>query len=120
MAAATLRQRISGRCQRRQARRQRVVPMPPSGLAGQRYAGAPAGRVMHTATWSGTRMIVWGGFTGADDSPRTYFNDGGRYDPVGNTWAAVSTAAAPTGRHAHTALWSGRELLIWGGRYTVG
>ena len=36
-------------------------------------AGAPAGRYRHTAVWTGSRMIVWGG---TNFSP---FNTGGQY-----------------------------------------
>jgi hypothetical protein len=37
---------------------------------------APAPRVNHTAVWTGTRMIVWGGVSG------TPVNSGALYDPV--------------------------------------
>jgi hypothetical protein len=37
-------------------------------------ANAPASRANHTAVWTGTEMIVWGGFAG------TYLNTGGRYN----------------------------------------
>ena len=40
------------------------------------YAGAPTARIAHTAIWTGTRMIVWGGSNGLN-----YFNTGGRYTP---------------------------------------
>ena len=36
----------------------------------------PSARYYHTAVWTGTQMIVWGGFTGV-----SYFNTGGRYTP---------------------------------------
>jgi hypothetical protein len=36
-------------------------------------AGAPTGRALHTAVWTGTKMIVWGGTDG------TNFNTGGQY-----------------------------------------
>ena len=55
---------------------------------------APDGRVTHTALWSGSEMIVWGG--SAESS--NYFNTGGRYDPVADTWLATSTVNAPDGR----------------------
>ena len=38
--------------------------------------GAPAGRIVHTAVWTGTEMIVWGG-----QNPSNHFNTGGRYNP---------------------------------------
>ena len=38
--------------------------------------GVPSARRWHTVVWSGSEMIVWGGFTGV-----SYFNTGGRYTP---------------------------------------
>ena len=55
-------------------------------------------------------MIVWGGF-----SSGTYFDGGGRYDPVGNAWTPMSSVGAPVGREVHTAVWSGGEMIVWGG-----
>jgi len=52
--------------------------------------GAPAARELHTAVWTGSEMILWGGF-----GSRGYLNDGGRYNPAENNWAAVSITGAP-------------------------
>ena len=38
----------------------------------------------------------------------------------GGTWRQISTAGAPSGRWAQTAVWTGREMLIWGGTYLTG
>jgi hypothetical protein len=54
-------------------------------------------------------MIVWGGYGDGN------LNDGGRYDPAGNSWAAVSTSSAPSPRYYHTAVWTGSEMIVWGG-----
>ena len=54
---------------------------------------APAGRVYHTAVWTGSQMIVWGGY---DSS--TYFDTGGRYNPSTDSWTATSTTNAPAPR----------------------
>jgi hypothetical protein len=40
---------------------------------------APSPRGGHTAVWTGSRMIVWGGWT----ETQGYFNTGGIYDPAG-------------------------------------
>jgi N-acetylneuraminic acid mutarotase len=73
-------------------------------------ASAPQGRNFHTALWTGTEMIVWGGQYG------TYtFDDGGRYSPITGQWAAVSTVNAPESRANHTAVWTGSEMIVWGG-----
>jgi N-acetylneuraminic acid mutarotase len=54
-------------------------------------------------------MIVWGG------SGATILNDGGRYNPTANSWTAVTTTAAPAARANHTAIWTGAEMIVWGG-----
>ena len=56
-------------------------------------------------------MIVWGGITFAPN----YLNTGGRYNPNTDTWTATSLANAPTPRADHTAVWTGVEMIIWGG-----
>ena len=74
--------------------------------------GAPSARRYHTAVWTGTEMIVWGGY---NDDNYTYFNDGGRYNPTANTWTALPTINAPVARCNHTAVWTGSEMIVWGG-----
>ena len=76
--------------------------------------GAPAGRDLHTAVWTGSEMIVWGG-TYWNGSSYMYSNDGGRYNPAGDSWIALPSTGAPTGRQTHTAVWTGSEMIIWGG-----
>jgi len=76
--------------------------------------GAPAARNEHTAVWTGTEMIVWGG-TDEDSA----LNTGGRYNPENNSWTAVTSFDAPTARWEHTAVWTGTEMIIWGGRSNV-
>jgi N-acetylneuraminic acid mutarotase len=73
-------------------------------------AGAPVARFGHTAVWSGTEMIVWGGWDGTNR-----FNSGGRYNPATGTWTAMSTVGAPSPRTLHTAVWTGTEMIVWGG-----
>ncbi len=72
--------------------------------------GAPAARSGHTAVWTGTEMVIWGGA-----KVRGYYNDGGRYDPAANTWTAIPTNGAPSERFSHTAVWTGTEMITWGG-----
>src|SRR5437773_4183862 len=55
-------------------------------------------------------MIVWGG---VDVSG--FFNTGGRYHPTTDSWIATSTTNAPDGREIHTAVWTGNEMIVWGG-----
>ena len=54
---------------------------------------APSPREEHTAVWTGTEMIVWGGINSPD-----VLNTGGRYNPSTDTWTATSTINAPDAR----------------------
>ena len=71
---------------------------------------APTSRSIHTAVWTGSEMIVWGGYDGSN-----YWNTGGRYNPGTDGWTATSTNDAPAGRELHTAVWTGSEMIVWGG-----
>ena len=80
-------------------------------------AGAPAPRSGHAAVWTGAEMIVWGGCDGSLCAGSvTRFGDGGRYDPMADAWQPVTTAGAPAARADHTAVWTGAEMIVWGGR----
>ena len=72
--------------------------------------GAPSMRSAHTAVWTGSEMIIWGGHRSS-----TYFNDGARYNPVTGTWTPMSVVGAPSIRSDHTAVWTGTEMIVWGG-----
>ena len=74
-------------------------------------SGAPAPLSRASAVWTGSEMIVWGGF---DDF--IGFSDAGyRYNPAADTWSPTSTAGAPSPREGHAAVWTGSEMIIWGG-----
>ena len=74
--------------------------------------GAPSARFVHSAVRRGTTetMIVWGGFDGI-----TALNTGGIYDPAGNSWTATNTAGAPSARALPSMVWTGTEMIVWGG-----
>ena len=74
-----------------------------------------SGRQNHTAVWTGTEMIIWGGEI-LDNGYYYYYNSGGRYSPATNTWRATSTGTNdPDARSYHTAVWTGLEMIVWGG-----
>src|SRR5439155_26877 len=75
--------------------------------------GAPTARANHTAVWTGTEMIVWGGYRYTTST--TYLNTGGRYNPSTDSWIATTTTGVPGGRSFHTAVWTGSEMIVWGG-----
>lgn len=74
--------------------------------------GAPSPRKQPLAVWTGREMIVWGGAS-RDDS--RVFEDGARYDPATDRWTPISTTGAPKGRVFASALWTGAEMVFWGG-----
>jgi len=75
---------------------------------------APSPRDSHTAVLTGTEMIVWGG---AFCCPGMSLNTGGRYDLGTDNWRPTSTANAPLARQYHSAVWTGTEMIVWGGLY---
>jgi N-acetylneuraminic acid mutarotase len=78
---------------------------------------APTARAYHTAVWTGSEMIVWGGYSQGGGG---VLNTGGTYNPSLDSWTATSTTDAPTGRENHTAIWTGSEMIVWGGYDTSG
>lgn len=72
--------------------------------------GGPTARHVHTAVWTGSEVIVWGG---KEEENYTY-HDGGRYNPAQDSWATASTPGAPTEREDYIAVWTGNEMIIWG------
>lgn len=87
------------------------APSPqPSGWSAMSSVGAPTPRVSHTATWTGTEMIVWGGVEAG-----TCAGDHGAYDPATDSWRPLSSAGEPAPRFGHAAVWTGQELIVWGG-----
>src|SRR5262249_16663283 len=70
---------------------------------------APSARSLHTAVWTGSEMIVWGGVN------INFLNTGARYNPTTDSWTPTTTPNPPAGRDLHTAIWTGREMIVWGG-----
>jgi len=70
----------------------------------------PVQREAHTAVWTGSEMVVWGG-----KSPAAFVNDGGRYTPATDSWRPMTVVGAPQERELHTAVWTGSEMIVWGG-----
>jgi len=74
---------------------------------------APSPRWFHGAVWTGSEMLIWGGR--ANFFNQDMYNDGARYNPANNTWTPISGAGAPTVRSQFPSIWTGREMLVWGG-----
>ena len=43
-------------------------------------------------------------------------NTGGSSDLLNGTWDATSLSNAPSARWLHAAVWTGAEMIVWGGR----
>lgn len=70
----------------------------------------PAARSHHSAVWTGTRMIVWGGVNASG-----YLNDGASLDPQTGTWTTISAVNAPPARASHEAVMINGKMIIYGG-----
>ena len=71
----------------------RRVPAPTTRGLRRASPTRPLPETNHTAVWTGSEMIVWGGSNGS-----SYFNTGGRYNPSTDSWIATSTTNAPAAR----------------------
>jgi N-acetylneuraminic acid mutarotase len=86
-----------------------------------RMSLAPSARRLFSVVWTGNRMIVWGGYIEPPGQFPQYLSTGEIYDPSSDTWTPTATEGAPSGLEGHTAVWTGREMIVWsggdGGRY---
>jgi N-acetylneuraminic acid mutarotase len=74
-----------------------------------------SGRIGAAAVWTGARLLVWGGQTGrAGAASYNVPGHGLVYDPVANRWSELPPAPL-LGRQGPTAVWTGNELIVWGG-----
>jgi hypothetical protein len=87
---------------------QALAPLPAGVLA-------PRGRA--AVVWTGRQLLVWGGVTIRPPSTFRAYDDGAAYDPATRRWTPL-----PRAPEAHwlegdqgLAVWTGRELLVWGG-----
>jgi N-acetylneuraminic acid mutarotase len=106
--------------------RENQPPYQPPGIGG-RYdpatdswasismVNAPFGFSNFSTVSTGDQMILWGGLLDAQTLDVTYFDTGGRYDPATDTWTPTATGSGPTGRYAHSAVWTGNVMVVWGG-----
>jgi N-acetylneuraminic acid mutarotase len=79
-------------------------------------SGAPAARFSDIQVWTGSKMIIWGGFV----PNSSWVKNGGIFDPVTNSWSTMnsSSAAAPSARSYASGVWTDAGMIVWGGRLT--
>lgn len=78
----------------------------------------PVGRVGHSVVWTGTEFIIWGGLADVFGGPAVS-NTGARYNPATDTWTNITLTGAPAARRGHTAVWTGTEMIVWGGTAAI-
>jgi hypothetical protein len=61
-------------------------------------------------------MLVWGGAADAcaDGSPGPCA-DGAAWQPASDRWRPITSGQRATPRTGHVAVWTGTEMLVWGG-----
>lgn len=74
--------------------------------------GAPSARLQAVSVWTGTELLIWGGGGPALDP---LYTDGARYNPSTDSWAPINPTGGPSARAHATAVWSGTEMIVWGG-----
>ncbi len=88
-----------------------VAVVPPNSWVSTGTSGSPpSARSNHTAVWTGSEMVIWGGDDGIG-----YTYSGSRYDPATAAWTAMTNTGHPSGRVDHTAVWAGDRVIVWGG-----
>lgn len=75
----------------------------PSGLGG---------REDHSAVWTGSEMLIFGGHGGSTFAHTIQLG----FDPATDQWRQLSDINATHSRWQHSATWTGTEMIIWGGR----
>jgi hypothetical protein len=72
--------------------------------------GSPTLRDEKGAIWTGTEMIVYG--IGNNEITNSAEFMGGRYNPVTDSWATISSTEAPALPTGYIAVWTGTEIII--------
>lgn len=78
--------------------------------------GAPTAREGHVVVWTGKKMLVFGGDINAAEAS---VSDGAAYDPETDTWSPMSNVGAPASRTLGSAVWTGTQMIMWGGMNRV-
>lgn len=74
-------------------------------------------RLSPNAVWTGEDLIVWGGaeVPDAPDAVGRFVADGAAYAPAIGEWRSLAESPL-SGRTAALAVWTGSEVVLWGGR----
>ena len=67
-----------------------------------------------SSVWTGTHMLVWGGYGRTEACRPCLHDDGAAYDLNTDSWTLM-TPSGLSARGGHRAVWTGREMVVWGG-----
>lgn len=79
---------------------------------------APQARRSQVGVWTGHELIVWGGTDFGIGGYEQTLDTGGRYDPVADRWLPTGRGTSPVARAEHSTVWTGAEMIVWGGHVT--
>jgi hypothetical protein len=74
----------------------------------------------YSATLMGEQLFVWSGHRGAGMVADGEPGYGGIYDLASDSWCAVARQGAPVATWGQSVVWTGSEILLWGGATTRG
>ena len=81
------------------------------GASWQALPAAPiVGRLGPSAVWTGTEMIVWGGYARSEDVGQK--SDGAAYNPTTGAWRTIASSP-PSVQGGAATEWSGDEMVVW-------
>ncbi len=84
--------------------------------------GAPPARYGHTGIWTGTEFLIWGGCGQEPGVTKCLkpLNAGALYNPFpadgAPHWRELKGDTVVQPRTNHSAIWTGRYLIVWGGK----
>lgn len=80
--------------------------------------GAPEGCAGSARAWTGHELLVWGGQKGPPHSEEDT-NTGAAYNPETDSWRPISNKGAPSARYNPATVWTGEEMIVYGGNAGV-
>ncbi len=67
--------------------------------------------------WTGTEMIIFGGWGDDGNGNGITLGDGAAYNPSTDSWRRISSQGAPSPRAGGAVVWTGNAMVVWGGVY---
>jgi hypothetical protein len=64
--------------------------------------------------WTGSQLIVWGGYVFDGSGNKPALDDGFLFDAASRSWRSLPPSPL-SGRSLTASAWTGREFLVWGG-----